>query len=76
LVCKNYQKGGVARPKHPDKDLEAVLRSLESAGWRIEKSRKYFKGYCPCGNHKKTVPLTPSDPDYRRHLVGRLWRET
>ncbi len=66
----------MTRPKHPDKDLEALLRSLESAGWRVEKGRKYFKGYCPCGDHKKTIHVTPSDPGYRRHLIGWLRRET
>jgi hypothetical protein len=64
------------RSRHPDKDLEAVLRSLERQGWRIERGQKYFKAYCPCGLHKKTVHLTPSGPRYLRNLVGWLRRET
>jgi hypothetical protein len=76
LLRRQCPRDDVTRPKHPDKDLEALLRSLESAGWRIEKGRKYFKGYCPCGDHKKTIHVTPSDPGYRRHLVGWLRRET
>ncbi len=27
-------------------------------------------------DHKKTIHVTPSDPGYRRHLVGWLRRET
>lgn len=38
-----------ARPRHPTKEIEELLRSLESQGWRVEKARKYFKAYCPCG---------------------------
>jgi hypothetical protein len=49
-VRKGPSEGAVARPKHPDKDLDELLRSLESAGWRIEKTREYYKGYCPCGD--------------------------
>jgi hypothetical protein len=51
------------RPRHNDKDIEKVLRSLEKGGWRVEKGRKYFKAYCDFPfKHKKTVHLTPSDP--------------
>lgn len=48
------------RPRHTIKEIEKLLRSLESQGWRVEKGRKYFKAYCPCGLHKRTVHLTPS----------------
>ena len=65
-----------SRPRHPDKDLEDVLRSLELQDWRVDKGRKYYKTYCPCGLHKKTVHLTPSGPRYMRNLVGWLARET
>lgn len=65
-----------SRPRHPDKDLEQVLRSLELCGWRVERGSRYYRAYCPCGTHKKTVHLTPSDPRYRRNLVGWLRRET
>lgn len=63
------------RPKHPDKDLEAVLRSAEKQGWKIEK-RKYFKMKCPCGKHIKTVHMTPSNPKYCRELIQQLERAT
>jgi len=31
---------------------------------------------CRCGWHQKSVHLTSSDPDYRRHLLGQLRRAT
>jgi len=69
--------GTPRRPKHPDKDLEAVIREAEKKGWRTEKGSAYFKMYCPCDKkHKKTVHLTPSDPNYRRNLIGQLKRST
>lgn len=64
------------RPRHTIKEIEKLLRSLESQGWRVEKGRKYFKAYCPCGLHKRTVHLTPSTASYLRNLVGWLGRET
>jgi len=67
----------MARPKHPDKDLEAVLQEAEGKDWRVEKGKKYFKMLCPkqckCW---KTVKLTPSDPNYLRNLLGQLSRAT
>ncbi|MEY2468867.1 MAG: hypothetical protein QOF21_1565 [Actinomycetota bacterium] len=46
----------------------------EARGWRVVKAT-YFKMYCPCrGRHMKTVHLTPSDPNYRRNLIGYLGR--
>ncbi len=64
------------RHRHTVKEIEALLRSLESQGWRVKKDRKYYKAYCPCGLHKKTVHLTPSTTGYLRNLVGWLRRET
>lgn len=39
--------GVPAHPKHPWKDLEAVLRSLEAQGWRVTRGKGYYKCYCP-----------------------------
>lgn len=65
------------RPKHQKKDLEAVLRDGERQGWRITKGKKYYKMYCPCeAKHLKTVKNSPSDPNYRKNLLGYLERET
>ena len=61
------------RPKHPRKELEAVLRSLETQGWRVIRGKGYYKCYCPPPHARcvKTVKLTPSDPNYTRNL--RAW---
>lgn len=64
------------RPKHPRKELEAVLRAAESQGWAIVKTT-YFKMRCPCEDkHAKTVHLTPSNPRYLMNLLGQLRRAT
>lgn len=54
-------------PRHPRKDLEALLAECDSRGWRIEKRRKYYQVYCPCGDHKTTVHITPSDVRYLKN---------
>ncbi|KJE24861.1 hypothetical protein FF36_00868 [Frankia torreyi] len=64
------------RSRHPIKELEAFLRQAESQSWRVEKGKKYFKIYCPCGEHKHTVHLTPSDPRYEKNLRGHLKSRT
>lgn len=60
----------MGRPRHPDKGLEELLRSLEQQDWFVEKCRKYYKTKCPppCGRCLKTVKLTPSDPNYLKNL--------
>jgi hypothetical protein len=68
------------RLRHPRKELEQVLRDAEAVGWQVTKARKYFALWCPCGEHKKWVHLTPSDPRYERNLRKWLkrqpcWRE-
>jgi hypothetical protein len=74
------QAGGrsaVTRPKHPDKDLEPVLKEAESQNWIVTKGKKYFKMKCPCPDkHSKTVHLSPSDPKYRKNLLAQLLRAT
>jgi len=66
----------VTRPRHPDKDLEAILCSLERQDWRVIKKGKYYKCYCPPPHAQciKTVKLTPSDPNYAKNLRGWLKR--
>lgn len=57
-------------------DLAAIRRQASEKGWRVEKGKKYYKMWCPCGKHWKTVKLTPSDPNYIRNLLGQLRRAT
>jgi hypothetical protein len=69
------------RQRHPNKELERLLRRGEDQKWRVERGRKYFVMYCPCKEkHYKTVHLTPSDSHYERNLRSRLrsttcWKE-
>lgn len=70
------------RPRHPDKDLEGVLKSAEDRGWIISKRpRGYYKMKCPCPDkHLKSVALTPSGAKYLmnlKHYLARLpcWKE-
>jgi hypothetical protein len=62
----------VVRPKHPKKDIEDAMRNLEGSGWRFErrKGAKYFRGYCPCGAHIRSVHMSPSDPNYVKNLIS------
>jgi hypothetical protein len=68
----------VVRPRHPNKELESLLRSLERQGWRVGKPSKYYKCFCPCRAplHKRMVRLTPSNPGYLRQLMGWLSTNT
>ena len=66
----------VGEPRHPDKDLERIIREAEEHGWRRTKRPKsYFRLYCPCGRHIKTVALTPSGANYGRNLLAWFRRQ-
>lgn len=62
------------RPKHPKKELEEVLSALESQGWFVYKDKKYYKAKCGCGQHMKTIHISPSTSSYKRNLEGQLRR--
>lgn len=65
------------RPRHPRKELEAILRRAESLDWRVEKRGQYFKMKCPCPDrHLKTVRLTPDKSHYEKNLIHVLVRDT
>lgn len=64
----------VERPRHPKKDIERVMRLAESHGWWFAKGKKYYKAYCPSGEHLHTVHVTPSNPWYVVHLKYRFER--
>jgi len=57
------------RQRHPNKELEAVCQAVEAAGWRVERKKGYYKAYCPCGQHLKTIVLTPSGANYVVNLT-------
>ena len=53
----------MGRPRHPRKELEALLKEAETKAWRVVKGSKYFKMSCPCSDeHWTTVHLTPLGP--------------
>ncbi len=55
------------RPRHPDKDIERLLREAEAKGWVFWQGGRYPRGRCPCGRHQRTVHLTPGRA-YLRNL--------
>lgn len=76
-AARRCRKGRwVSRPKHSNKELEAILRSLEAQGWRVTRGKGYYKAYCPPPHAccVKTVKLTPSGSRYALNLRGWLKR--
>ena len=62
-----------ARPKHQNKDYEALFVEAEANGWVIEKSKKHFTCKCSCADkHIVTVGSTPSDFNPYRKTKTRL----
>ncbi len=67
----------VKRPKHSYKEIEKLLRNLESQGWRVEMGSKHYLAKCPCGlKHMKSIACTPRSPHYLKNLLGAMRRET
>lgn len=62
-------------PKHPKKDLEALLGEFHEAKWIVKKSKTYYKVLCPCGDHKRSIHLSPSNPNYARDAIKWLYRQ-
>lgn len=46
------------------REREKLLKDLEDRGWQVTKGKNYYTAWCPCGKHRVTVHLTPSDPTY------------
>jgi hypothetical protein len=71
----------VTRPRHPRKELEALLKEAENQGWTVQRGGRYFKLKCGCpAKHFTTLHLSPSDPRYernKRHWLARMtcWKE-
>lgn len=61
--------------KHPKKELDAVLGEYADARWRIERAKGYYRVYCPCGKHMRSIHLSPSDPNYVKNALGWLYRQ-
>jgi len=59
----------MARPTHPRKEWERLLREAEDRGWRVDKGAGYFKCKCPADDKCfVSIPLTPSGS---RTLINR-----
>jgi hypothetical protein len=56
--------------KHPKSGGQRALNLLAAAGWTILDTPKYYKALCPCGEHKRWVHLSPSNPRYWNELIG------
>lgn len=64
------------RPRHQNKELEAILVDAERQGWRVVRANK-FKMYCPCPEkHMATIALTPSGSNYAVNRRNALDRDT
>ena len=63
------------RPRHPIKEWEALIRRAEAAGWRTTRGKKYFLIWCPCGQHHRSIPLTPSVGGTLRNVTKWLERQ-
>lgn len=61
--------------RHPKKHLEALLGEFHEAGWTIEDPPTYYRVFCPCGNHKRWIHLTPSGTNYAKNALRWLYRQ-
>lgn len=76
------QVAGMARPKHPNKDVEAALEYAEAHGWWVEPARGHAWGrmYCPwnddecrCGEFCiASIWSTPRNPGNHARQIGRV----
>lgn len=67
-TCDGY--GDALVGKH-DKDVKEVVDEITAHGWIEVTGKRYRKFRCPCGDHRKTIHHSPSDPNYFRNL--RAW---
>lgn len=53
-----------------------ALAWLQEQGWRVDTDRSgYPMAFCACGEHKRWVHITPSDPSYFRNLRAWVMRQ-
>ena len=45
------------------KEMRDLVSYVEDHGWVVQEppGREYLKALCPCGNHIKRIPFTPSN---------------
>lgn len=56
--------------KH-DKDIKDLIEVVLQHGWTEHTRNNYYKFRCPCGQHKKTIKRSPSDPNYCKNTL--MW---
>ena len=63
--------------RHPKKELEALLGEFHEAGWKVLDPKKggYYKVRCPCGDHQRSVHISPSNPNYVKDTLMWLYRQ-
>lgn len=66
----------MARPDHPNKEIEAAVRYAEAVGWRCVLSRGHAWGKLYCPNKARfgciiSVWSTPRNPG---NFANQLWR--
>ena len=61
--------------KHQRKELEEVLAAFDAAGWTIEDPPMYYRVKCPCGEHQRSIHLTPSNPNHGRQAPSWMRRQ-
>jgi hypothetical protein len=50
------------------------MRDAEAHGWRFERRRKAYQGFCGCGKHTETVKFTPSGSNYAKNKRAQFAR--
>jgi len=66
----------MARPPKLRKDIAELIGEFERAGWRVVYPKSgYVKVLCPCGDHKRWIHKTPSDPNYCKNALQWLYRQ-
>lgn len=76
----SYRRDGARqvskRQKHPDKEYERLLQSLEGLGWTVFWGRRHIRVRCGCklSAHATSIPMTPSDWRAMKNLRGQLKR--
>ena len=66
----------MARPRHPNKEIEAVVQSAEAQGWTVELCSGHAWGQMLCPRHTREgcivlVYSTPRNPENHARALGR-----
>ena len=64
----------MARPRHPNKEIELALQHAESEGWEIKTSNGHAWGrmFCPGGGCIASIWSTPKNPTNHARQLRRV----